>query len=154
MSVRAWRNSLELARDALRAGDATTSMRAIDRVLAALDDRTLLTTTEAASLLGVRSANTVKGWVRTGYLHGVQRGGRTMIPLAEVERIQDSDQVRRVQSDDALLAVSEPLGEDEGLNQEELDALSRSRHGTLPWQRTESDKENDDGRLDDPDRGD
>src|SRR5258708_6005961 len=107
MSLQEWRCDLEKAKASLTEGNLAASLVVIERVLAAMDERTLVTTTEAAELLGVRSPNTIKGWTRTGYLRGVRRGGRTLIPLTEVERIQGSDQVRRIQMDDALHEASE-----------------------------------------------
>jgi excisionase family DNA binding protein len=127
MSVQIWRRELREARTALTTGNTARSLAVIDQVLAEMDETTLLTTTEAAGLLGVRSPNTIKGWVRTGYLRGVQRGGRLLIPLAEVDRIQESDQVQMVRADALLHEASAEFGVEDGLNDEELAALTRSR---------------------------
>ncbi len=67
---------------------------ALKRALREADADGLLTTTEAAAALGVRSINIMKRWVKTGYIHGVQRNGRTMIPVAEIKRIRDDDIAR------------------------------------------------------------
>jgi predicted site-specific integrase-resolvase len=93
----------------------------------------LLTTREAAESLGIRSVNTIKHWVRTGYLHGVQRNERLMIPIEEIERIQHDDQVRSLRAAARVEDEVADLGLDRLLTQEELDALSQTRPGRLPW---------------------
>ena len=50
----------------------------------------LVTTGEAARLLGVRSINTVKAWVRDGLLEGAQVGGRMKVSRASIERMLES----------------------------------------------------------------
>ncbi len=48
-------------------------------------------TTHAKRLLGVGSENTVKAWVRYGYLRGrVLPNGRTQVRLDDVLRLQDT----------------------------------------------------------------
>lgn len=71
----------------------TEALRQLDKALESIKVDRLLTSTEAAQLLRIRSSNTILGWCRTGYLHGVTRGSRTMIPLSEIERIQQGDQI-------------------------------------------------------------
>jgi len=77
----------------------------------------------------VRSINTVKLWHCNGFLSGVQRGNRTMIPLAEIER------VRAIRAADRLHDASSEFGVPEGLSNEEMQRLSAARPGRLPWQR-------------------
>src|SRR5688572_14409644 len=49
-----------------------------------------VTTGEAARLLGVRSINTVKNWVREGMLEGSQVGGRMKVSRESIERMLTS----------------------------------------------------------------
>jgi hypothetical protein len=83
--------------------------------------------------MGAPPGNTIKHWVRTGYLHGVQRNERLLIPLEEVERIQHDDQVRSLRTAAHVKDQVADLGLERLLTQEELDALSGTRPGHLPW---------------------
>jgi hypothetical protein len=129
------RLALERARQAARQGDMECVVQTLDHALAQIDADRLLTTMEAAQLLGIRSPNTILAWCRTGYLHGVKRGGRTLVPLSEVERIREGDAVRATHVSDQLHDQSVDLGSDEGLSQEEIDLLHATRPGMLPWER-------------------
>jgi hypothetical protein len=95
-----------------------------------------VTTTQAKELLGIGSVNTVKAMVVKGEIHGtVRHGNRTMIPLSEVQRLQESEIVRGIRASDRAHDASAMLGNDAGMSDEELDILSASRPGTLPWKR-------------------
>ena len=61
-----------------------------------------------------------------------------MIPVSEVERIRDSDQVRTARTLNELHEEIRDFGVDEGLTDEQLRDLAESRPGRLPWQ-TEGD---------------
>ena len=98
-------------------------------------EREFLTTTQAARQLGVQSSNTVKNWVQSGYLRGVRRGGRLLIPTSEIARIRDADRVERVRRTEQLLDASAALGDDD-IPEATLRDLTENRPGTLPWQRT------------------
>ncbi len=98
------------------------------------DRRGLLTTAEAAAALGIRSINTVKRWVKIGYINGVQRNGRTMIPVSEVERIRDDDRVRAQRALSKLQEEIADFGGD-GLTDEEMEGLRATRPGRPPWEK-------------------
>ena len=93
----------------------------------------LLTATEAARALGIRSVNTLKVLLRTEAVATVSHGNRTMIPLAEVERLRDGLRVRQVQRLDRLHDEIDELGAPDGLSDAELDDLETGRPGRLPW---------------------
>jgi Helix-turn-helix domain len=135
-TIETLRAELERARQAARAGDVATVLRELDQAVAALDADRLLTTTEAAHLLGIRSPNTVLAWCRTGYIQGAKRGGRTLIPLAEIERIRDGDPVRAHKAADQLHDRAAPLGADLPMNEAEMELLHGARPGKLPWERS------------------
>jgi len=111
--------------------DVQAAVATLERALNGSEGRKLLTTTEAADTLGVRSVNIVKYWVKTGYIHGVKHDERTMIPVSEVERIMDEDRVRDMRAADKLDEATNELGRP--MTDEEMEILAASRPGKLPW---------------------
>jgi excisionase family DNA binding protein len=114
------------------------AQEAVERIKTALreaDQDEYLTTAEAARALGIRSVNTVKAWISTGYLTGKKTGGRTLIPRSEIERLETDARVQAMRAMDRLHDASGDLGNDEGLTAEELRVLEETRPGMLPWKR-------------------
>ena len=102
------------------------------------DDEALVTTTQAAKLLGIGSINTVKAMVRGGEIREVRKvGNRTMIPLREIKRLQHTPLVHDLQAITMALSTGAPSGEAEEtpMSQEQMDILEAGRPGTHPWQR-------------------
>jgi len=128
------RQDLRVVIEQAEAGNTAEVVRTAQKALQELESDRLLTTTEAAEALGVRSINTVKLWCRNGFLASVQRGNGAMIPLTEVERVRDSERVRAIRAADKLHDVSAAFGVPEGLSDEEMEQLSAARPGQLPWQ--------------------
>lgn len=133
MTLQAVRHDLEQLRAYIEAGQTERALATIDHALQALEPDRLLTTTEAARALNIRSLNTLKGIVRTERVRTVRRGNRTMIPLDEIERLQTSERVRRVRLLDRLHDEIDGLGGTEGLSDEELADLAAETPGRLPW---------------------
>lgn len=115
--------------------NVTAAAEKLRGVLRAAEAHNLLTTAEAAAALGVRSINTVKRWVKTGYIHGVQRNERTLIPMSEILRIHDDDRVRTQRALSTLQKEVADFGGQDDLTEEELAGLRAGRPGRLPWQR-------------------
>lgn len=138
MSVTDLRKDLEHIRASAQAGDVNEVVQAVDRALQALDGSRLLTTTEAAELLGIRSVNTLKALVIRNGIPYERHGNRMMLPLAEVERLRESPLLRGLRASEALhdtIADLGPTGRDgEGLTAEEMQDLEAARPGRLPWQ--------------------
>jgi len=61
-------------------------------------------------------------------------GNRMMIPVGEVMRLRGSRMVKSVLASDQLHEASAMLGSDEGLSQEDLEALEAARPGRPPWE--------------------
>lgn len=103
------------------------------------DDTALVTTTQAARLLGIGSINTVKAMVRGGEITGARKvGNRTMIPLTEIRRLQETPLVRDLRAiNDAMTrtALLDDPDEDMSMSQGAMDALEAGRPGTPPWAR-------------------
>jgi hypothetical protein len=83
---------------------------------------------EAALVVGM-----VKRWVKTGYIRGVQRNERVMIPVSEIERIQDDDRVQAMRASGRLQEEVADFSGPEGLSDDELAGLAAARPGRPPW---------------------
>jgi excisionase family DNA binding protein len=102
------------------------------------DRDTLVTTTQAAKLLGIGSINTIKSMIRHGEITGIRKvGNRMMIPLGEIKRLQNTDVVRdlRAIADAMALGALPEEDEDMPLSPEQVDILEAGRPGTLPWKK-------------------
>jgi hypothetical protein len=128
------REDIRAARSLAEARGDTDVVRKLDHALAALAPERLLTTTEAAEFLGVRSINTLKVLVRMEDLRTERHGNRMMIPISELERIQHSSRVKSVRASDRMLAEVETVNLPNGLTEVELDVLEAGRPGRLPWE--------------------
>ena len=135
MALADLRRELERAREYVRDGAAEEAQATIERALAQLDRARLLTTTEAAAMLGVRSVNTLKALLRIERVPTVRRGNRTLVALGEVERLQQSPRLRTVQTLDQLHDETADLGGGQPMTCDELDDLEAGRPGVLPWRR-------------------
>lgn len=131
------RKALEEILRLARAGESERVIGTAQATLHALEGEPLLTTTEAAALLGIRSRNTVKALVRRLGLRYERNGNRMMIPLAELERVRESAEVRGIRASDAAHEAMVGLATDEPLSADELDALDAGRPGRTPWQRAD-----------------
>jgi len=110
-------------------------VRELDEALAGLDGgETLLTTAEAAALLGIRSVSTVKALVHAGRIDARRVGAHSRIPLAEVARLQQDEMVRGLRATGAIHArLDAELGAPIPLDEDELRVLADARPGRLPW---------------------
>ena len=90
----------------------------------------LLSTTEAAAILGVRSINTVKRWATDGLLEGYRVGGRIKVTRASVDQILRSpiaDRQRTYERElDAALAPFDA-------GDEPIPETGRTHIGRKPW---------------------
>lgn len=134
MGIKDLRQDLEAIRASAQAGDLARVVQRVSEALHALDGGRLLTTTEAAELLGIRSVNTLKVRVRQLGVPHEMHGNRMMLPLAEVEHLQNSPEVRGIRASDRAHDATDNLGSKEGLSSEQLSDLTQARPGRLPWQ--------------------
>jgi hypothetical protein len=132
MGINELRSELLGAREHILRGDTDQGLQRLDHAIQGLEDR-LLTTTEAKEWLGVGSVNTLKVLVRKAGLKIVTRGNRMMIPLSQLELLQDSPLLRGIRLSDQLHDASADLGGDRELSDKERDILEESRPGKLPW---------------------
>ena len=134
MSIRKLRDDLETVRSFVREGATDDALDKLTATLRALDRDRLLTTRQAADLLGIRSVNTLKLLLRRERVPTVRRGNRTMVAPGEVERLQDNERVRGIRASDAAHDATAGLGVPEGLSAAQLKDLEAALPGRLPWQ--------------------
>lgn len=133
MTIKDLRKDLEGIRASARAGDMAEVMRTADHALHALDPNRLLTTSEAAELLGLGSVNTLKLMVRQSNLRYEMHGNRMMIPVSGLEQLQESAMLRGIRASDKAHDANSELGADGELTDAELAHLESARPGRLPW---------------------
>lgn len=136
MNIDDLRRSLLSARELMACGETEQALLMVDRALDFLSDR-LLTTTGAAEFLGVGSVNTVKALVRRAGLHVERHGNRMMIPLSELERLQQSPLLAGIRESNRMHDKSSDLGSDSGLSEEDMGVLEDERE-SVPWSKNHS----------------
>lgn len=126
----------EVVAELRRAGDSGLAER-IHRVTEDLRNEgsptanDLMTTGEAAELLGIRSINTIKRWVKDGLLSGYRRGGRVLVTRSSVLQMADAPTVADQRKfEHELDAAVQPF---EGPVTQDL-ALSTVWEGRRPWE--------------------
>jgi excisionase family DNA binding protein len=134
------RQELEAARaEAAQAKNARV-VEKLDQILAGLDDEVLLTTREAAGLLGIGSVNTIKAMAHAGRIRSRKVGTHYRIPLSEVERLRHDATIHGLRASGRIHAEVAALGAPEGLTAQELEDLEETRPGTLPWERASAER--------------
>jgi excisionase family DNA binding protein len=116
--------------------DLADQLRQVTDVLRAavppVQEDVLITTTEAAQALGVRSVNTIKRWVREGLLEGYRRGGRVLVSRSSVEQMAHDSAVSRQRTyEQGLAAALAPFDLGDDTPAEDLDTLTH--RGRAPW---------------------
>src|SRR5579862_1255444 len=135
MALANLRQELEAARAEAAQSSNTGVVEKLDHILAELDDDLLLSTTEAAGLLGIGSVNTIKAMIHAGQIQARKVGTHHRIPLSEVERLRQDATIRGLQATSRIHAETSNLGSTDGLTAQELDDLEEARPGILPWER-------------------
>ena len=138
MSVKEIRDHVAAARERIDAGDTEGARRHLDIVANQLAPDALLTTTEAAELLGIRSKNTIKAMARRGQIAAPPPPTTAigdLIPMTEIARLQNAPvihELRTIEHDYAAMAFP---GSDDPVSDEEMTSLRSGETGTLPWRR-------------------
>ncbi|GAC1445184.1 MAG: hypothetical protein NVSMB52_05650 [Chloroflexota bacterium] len=106
-----------------------------ERVREELSPDHLATIREAASLLCIRSINTLKALLLTAQVPTVKIGTYTRIARRELDLLQRDCRPRALQNGQTMWDQVDDAFGIEGLTQEEMDGLSESCPGNLPPQR-------------------
>ena len=114
-------------------GDVAAIKERVGRLLDLLKPDSLLTTGEAAEMLGIRSRNTIKAMIARGDLQAEKHGSRFLIPLDAVQRAQESQATRELRALETLHEQTRAL--DVPTTEETLVMLDAGQPGMYPWQR-------------------
>lgn len=98
-------------------------LKLLDDALQALSDEALLTTTEVAQLLGIRSVNTIKAFIRAGRIDAQKVGSHYRISLREVERLSRDSTIQGLHASNRFHSDLDAMGLGAELTSEELQAL-------------------------------
>jgi excisionase family DNA binding protein len=90
----------------------------------------LLSTGEAAAILGIRSVNTIKRWASDGLLDGYRVGGRIKVTPESVDKLQTSPIAQRQRRCETALGAS--LAPFDG-GDEPLPPTGSAHVGRKPW---------------------
>ena len=134
MSLPTMRHALEAIMHQAQEGDLDGVIQTARQTMRSLEEDQLLTTREAAQLLGIRSINTLKGLVIRNGIPYQRVGNRMMLLLSEVERLSESPVMRGLRASEAAHDILSELGSAEGMTAEEMQDLEATRPGRLPWQ--------------------
>lgn len=127
-------HTLDEADAAASNADMETVRAKLGQLRALVGPDQLLTTGEAATVLGVRSVNTVKALARAGKIPFLQEPGKQMrLPLAGVLDFKASRDFRHLAVSERMHDETADLGSDV-IPQEALDDMAPAP-GSLPWQR-------------------
>ncbi len=84
MIIRDVRDHVEAARKLIDEGDPAEAQKHLSIAARQLAPNTMLTTTQAANLLGIRSKKTIEAMARRGQIAAALRDNRYMIPMTEI----------------------------------------------------------------------
>ncbi|HEY8745745.1 MAG TPA: hypothetical protein VIU62_21880 [Chloroflexota bacterium] len=93
----------------------------------------MLTTTETAAYLNIRSVNTVKVLIRRLNVPHEMHGSRMMVPIAALDALQDDALVRGIRASDRAHDATAALDDDAAPTDDQLEALEQGRPGVVPW---------------------
>ncbi|GEM_PF-5723177 len=133
-SFAAIEHTLDEADAAARSADLDTVKAKLGQLRALVGPEHLLTTGEAAALLGIRSVNTVKALARAGKLPFRQDPGKQMrLPLVGVMDFKATRDFRRLAASERIHDETAGIGGD-AIPPDALDDMAPSP-GSMPWQR-------------------
>jgi hypothetical protein len=134
MGITDLREELVRLRDSIREGQTEQALAHLEVALRAVDGDRLLTMPEAAEWLGIRTPLIVSLLLRAEQVPTIREHGEQFVTLANLERIHDSERIRRIRISDKIHDETEELGYPGPLTEEELEMLEAGRPGRLPWQ--------------------